>query len=121
VICGSIYAAGKGVPQPPLLPRVWRARSAWERLRGLLGRGPLAPDEALLIDRCASVHTFGMGFPIDLAFLDRDGRVLRIVPRVRPLRMAARPGARATLEMAAGAAAALGLRPGDRLEWREAA
>jgi hypothetical protein len=121
VICGSIYAAGKDALQPPLLPRVWRARSAWERLRGLLGRRPLAGDEALLLERCASVHTFGMGYPIDLAFLDREGRVLRIVAAVKPRRVALRPGARATLEMAAGAAAALGLRPGDRLEWREAA
>lgn len=117
MICGSIHAAGGG----RLLARVWRARSRWERLRGLLGRRPLAPDEALLIEPCASVHTFGMGYPIDLAFLDREGRVLRIVRELKPLRVAVRPGARATLEMAAGAAAGLGLRAGDRLEWRAAA
>ncbi|HZQ74543.1 MAG TPA: DUF192 domain-containing protein [Burkholderiales bacterium] len=121
MILGAIHAAGKGAPPTPLLPRVWRARSAWERLRGLLGRAPLAPDEALLIEPCASVHTFGMRYPIDLAFLDRNGRVLRIVAAVKPRRVALRPGARATLEMAPGAAAALGLRTGDRLEWREAA
>jgi len=112
-----MHAAGRG----RVLARVWRASSAWERLRGLLGRAPLAPDEALLIEPCSSVHTFGMGYPIDLAFLDRDGRVLRVVERVKPLRVAARPGARQTLEMAAGAAQALGLRAGDRLEWKEAA
>lgn len=117
MICGAIHSAGG----ERLLPRVWRASSAWDRLRGLLGRGPLAKDEALLIEPCASVHTFGMGYPIDLAFLDRDGRVLRIVRELKPRRVAARPGARATLEMAAGAAAGLGLRAGDRLEWRAAA
>jgi len=117
VILGALHAAGKG---GCVVPRVWRASSAWERLRGLLGRAPLAPDEALLIERCSSVHTFGMGYPIDLAFLDREGRVLRVVERVRPLRIAARPGARATLEMAAGAAAALGVRAGKQLEWRAA-
>jgi uncharacterized membrane protein (UPF0127 family) len=44
-----------------------------------------------------------------------------VVARVKPARLSARPGARATLEMAAGAAEALGLRPGERLEWRGAA
>jgi uncharacterized membrane protein (UPF0127 family) len=117
LILGAMHVAGGGC----VVPRVWRASNAWERLRGLLGRRPLAPDEALLLERCNSVHTFGMGYPIDLAFLDRDGRVLRVVPRVRPLRIAARLGARATLEMAAGAAEALGVRPGARLEWRSAA
>ncbi len=117
MICGSLHAEGRG----RVLARVWRADSAWERLRGLLGRPPLAPDEALLIAPCSSVHTFGMRYPIDLAYLDRDGRVLRIVPEVKPRRLSARPGARATLEMAAGAARAAGLRPGERLEWRAAA
>jgi hypothetical protein len=116
VICGSLHGEGGR----RLLPRVWRASSAWERLRGLLGRAPLKADEALLIEPCSSVHTFGMRYPIDLAYLDRDGRVLRIVPRVRPLRLSARPGARATLEMAPGAAEAIGLRAGQRLEWRDA-
>jgi uncharacterized membrane protein (UPF0127 family) len=116
VIHGSLQREGGR----PALARVWRASSAWERMRGLLGRAPLAPDEALLIEPCSSVHTFGMRYPIDLAYLDGEGRVLRVVPRVAPLRMSARPGARATLEMAAGAAQALGLQAGERLEWRAA-
>jgi uncharacterized membrane protein (UPF0127 family) len=116
VIHGSLQREGGR----PALARVWRASSAWERMRGLLGRAPLAPDEALLIEPCSSVHTFGMRYPIDLAYLDGEGRVLRVVPRVAPLRVSARPGARATLEMAAGAAQALGLQAGERLEWRAA-
>ena len=117
MICGSMHVAGSG----RVLARVWRANSAWERLRGLLGRAPLAPDEALLIEPCSSVHTFGMAYPIDLAYLDSESRVLRVVANVKPLRLSARPGARATLEMAAGAAEALGVRAGERLEWRAAA
>jgi hypothetical protein len=116
VISGSLHREGGR----PTLARVWRASSAWERLRGLLGRARLAPDEALLIEPCSSVHTFGMRYPIDLAYLDRDGRVLRVVARVAPRRLSARPGARATLEMAPGAAEAFGLRAGERLEWRPA-
>ena len=113
MVCGSIQAEGRGT----VLPRVWRAANAWERARGLLGRPRLAAGEGLLIERCSSVHTFGMAYSIDLAFLDAAGRVLRIVPNVKPLRVALRLGASATLEMAPGAAALLGLRPGDKLEW----
>ena len=52
------------------IPRTHR-----ERTRGLRGRDRLAPDEALLIERCRSVHTFGMRVPITVVFLDRSWRV----------------------------------------------
>ena len=42
-----------------------------------------APENwALAFPRCRSVHTFGMRFPIDVVFLDRDGRVVRQEPNV---------------------------------------
>jgi hypothetical protein len=56
------------------IPRTHR-----ERTRGLRGRDRLAPDEALLIERCWSVHTFGMRVPITVVFLDRSWRVIRVV------------------------------------------
>ena len=45
--------------------------------------------EGLLIPRCRSVHTFGMRFPLDVWFLDRERAPLgvrRAVPRNRILR-----------------------------------
>lgn len=104
-----------------LLPRVWRADSAWERARGLLGRPPLAADEGFWIDPCASVHTIGMRYPLDLAFVDGDGRVRKLVYGLPPLRLANGFGARSTLETSTGVLARCGLRPGDVLDWREAA
>jgi uncharacterized protein len=104
-----------------LLPRVWRAEGAWERARGLLGRPTLGPNEGFWIEPCASVHTIGMGYPLDLAFLDRDGRVRKLVYGLPPLRLASGRGARATLETAPGTLAGSGLREGDRVVWREAA
>src|SRR5947207_15891404 len=47
----------------------------------LLGLALLDRDRAgagLLIPRCSSVHTFGMRFALDLFFLDREGRPLRV-------------------------------------------
>ena len=73
------------------------ARSPLRRLLGLaLRRRP--PTRALLLPRCRSVHTFGMRFPLDLIWLDRDGRVLRVDEAVPPWRVRSCRGAAAVLE-----------------------
>ena len=83
------------------------------RLRGLLGRrGPQAP---LLLAPARSVHTFGLRRPIDVVFLDAELRVVRVVPGLRPCRVAGAKGAVAALELPAGTAT---LRPGERLALR---
>lgn len=116
MLLGTLCHAPSG---PLVLPRVWLARSAWERMRGLLGRPQLAEDEGMLITRCGSVHTFGMHYALDLAFIDRDGRICKLVSGLRPGRMAGSRGAVSTLELAPGALAATGLKAGDRVTWKE--
>jgi uncharacterized membrane protein (UPF0127 family) len=56
-----------------------------------------------------------MRFAIDLVFIDRDGRAVRVVPNVRPWRMAVSLRAHAVIELAAGTAAAADIRVGDML------
>jgi uncharacterized membrane protein (UPF0127 family) len=48
-----------------------------DRMRGLRGR-TLDPVRALLLERCRSVHTIGMTFPITVVFLDASWRVIRV-------------------------------------------
>ena len=48
-----------------------------DRLRGFLGRDGI--DGALFIRGICSVHTFGMKFDLDVAFLDKDERVVKVV------------------------------------------
>jgi Uncharacterized ACR, COG1430 len=75
-------------------------------LRGLaLRRKP--PGEPLLIPRCRSVHTFGMRFAIDLVWLGRGGRVLRVDRGVGPWRVRTCRAAIEVLELAAGGADAM--------------
>jgi uncharacterized protein len=81
-------------------------------MRGLLGRGGLGLDEALLLERTRSVHTFGMRFAILAALLDREGIVRAVVPMPPRRVLLPRPGVRHVLELAGGA----DVRPGDRLE-----
>jgi uncharacterized membrane protein (UPF0127 family) len=90
------------------------AASFWARARGLLGRRALGEDEGLLI-RTWSIHMFFMRFAIDAVFLDRERRVVRIVPELSPWRTASCRGAREVVELAAGETARRGLEVGDRL------
>lgn len=87
-----------------------------DRRKGLLGRDSL--DGAIVLDRCRWVHTIGMRFPIDVAFLDEDGRVIRTVqmPRQRVGLPVVR--ARRVIEAEAGAFARWGVHVGDTIEVR---
>lgn len=91
------------------------AESGWDRTRGLLGRPPLEGGQGLLITRCRSVHTVGMGYAIDVVFLDRRGRIVRVVERLRPMRLAMCFRASSVLELAGGQARLSALRPGLQL------
>ena len=82
---------------------------------GLLVGAPLEPQEGLLIAPCASIHTLGMRYAIDVVFMDRTARVLRVCEAVGAGRMRFARRARAVLELRAGAAAAHGLVPGVEL------
>ncbi|HSP74411.1 MAG TPA: DUF192 domain-containing protein [Gaiellaceae bacterium] len=93
------------------------ADNPWTRLRGLLGRKSLDADEGLLIRPTNSIHMLFMRFPIDAVFLDRELVVLRVVPGLAPWRMAARRGAKAVVELPAGAAARAGISVGTRLTY----
>jgi len=85
------------------------------RRKGLLGRDGLASGSALVLNPCNAVHTIGMRFAIDVVFVDRRGRVRKIVRNLPPWRMAMSPLSRATIELPAGALGPDVLRVGDRL------
>lgn len=83
-------------------PRVFVARSFRARLLGLAFLTDLPRDCGLLIPRCSTVHTFGMGFPLNLVFLDECGEVLRVRSRVPPYRVVRIKGAQSVLEVRSG-------------------
>jgi uncharacterized membrane protein (UPF0127 family) len=96
--------------------RVEEATRPLSRLKGLLGRAELGAGEALLIAPCTSIHTFFMRFPIDVIFLDGDGRALRALEQLNPWR-ATRiyPRAACAIELPAGALRRSATREGDVL------
>lgn len=103
----------------PFLERAELASSLPDRMRGLLGRTSLPPRHGLLLVPCPSIHMIGMKFPIDAVFLDRTGRVIRIVRDIRPWTfiVSGGPSARSTLELAAGWLPPDALRIGDLITW----
>jgi uncharacterized protein len=78
------------------------------RLLGLAGLSREEAGAGLLIPRCASVHTFGMRFALDLLFLDRHERPLACRLQVPPRRLLWHRGAVAVLEIPAGQGGELG-------------
>jgi len=100
--------------------KVRTARTFLSRLVGLLGTAAIAEGEGLWIVPCRSVHTLGMRYPIDVAFLDARGIVIGVVEGLPPNRVGrVFRDARGALELRSGILAATGTSPGDRLEFQE--
>lgn len=87
-----------------------------ERGRGLLLRPRPDIRTAWLLQDCRAVHTIGMPYALDVLFCDADGRILRIVPSLRPCRFARDARAAQVWELCAGAASHWGWRVGDAIQ-----
>ncbi|UUZ50470.1 DUF192 domain-containing protein [Massilia sp. B-10] len=80
------------------------AGSMLERMRGLLGREALRQREGMLLQSCRLIHTYGMRYPIDVVYLSRGGKVIKVTEALVPRRMSGALRADSVLEMAVGSA-----------------
>lgn len=94
--------------------RVVPAFDSAARRAGLLGTAAWPEGAALVIAPTQAIHMFGMRYAIDVAWVDRTGRVLRVAT-VRPWRISVCMRAFAAIEMPSGTAARHGMGPGSRL------
>jgi len=85
------------------------------RRKGLLGQASMPEGTALIIAPTNAIHTFFMQFAIDVAFVTRAGRVVKVVGNLRPWRIAIALRAAAAVELPAGSLARAGVEPGDVL------
>ena len=86
------------------------------RFMGLMGRRGWASSDGMVIEPCSSIHCFFMRMPIDVAFVDRDWRVLQTVEALKPWRVG--PIVRKTkrvVELPVGALGRSECGPGDQL------
>lgn len=95
------------------------ADTHWTRLRGLLGVSPsdFRNGNGLWIVPCRGVHTLGMGFAIDVVYLDRSMTVIHIERDLKPWRFAPiRMRAYSVLELPSRTALETRTAVGDRIE-----
>jgi uncharacterized membrane protein (UPF0127 family) len=92
------------------------ADTFWSRLCGWMGKREFPLGEALWIKPCKGVHTFFMRAPIDVVFLDREGRVVEMVHSLKPNRVVPLiREATTAVELPAGTLLAAGVRLRDRV------
>ena len=92
------------------------ANTVLKRMIGLLNRGRFDQGEGLLLDRCYGIHTFGMRFPIDVLFLDKDLHVIRAIKALPPYRTCAVRKSVYVLEVPVGAIEASCTEEGDQIQ-----
>ena len=96
------------------------ADTVFSRLKGLLGRQSIGPDEALVITHCRSIHMFFMRFAIDVVFVDKKNIVVGCVRDMQPFQMS--PyfiRSFAAIELPAGKIAASRTQTGDTICFEE--
>src|SRR5438309_6733685 len=94
------------------------ADTHWTRFRGLLGRSSddFRNGSGLWIVPCHGVHTLGMGFPIDVVYLDHQMRVIHVQPELQPWRFApVRRRATSVLELPSHTAAQTKTAVGEKI------
>lgn len=89
------------------------------RRRGLLKHETLERGDGLWIAPCEAVHTFAMKFPIDVLYLDKKKKVLKIRPNMAKSRISLCLTAHSVLELPAGLAAETNTKVGDELEFEK--
>ncbi|MCU0666755.1 MAG: DUF192 domain-containing protein [Candidatus Omnitrophica bacterium] len=63
------------------------ADSLFSRMKGLLGKESLSYGQALILQPCNSVHTFFMKFSLDLIFVNKENRIIKIIANLKPWRL----------------------------------
>ena len=109
----SVLTKQDGTP----IARVAIADKPFARMKGLLGRKSLPPDEGMLFRPAGAIHMFFMRIPLDVVFCDRDLRVVKVVRDLQPWKTAGAKRARVTIELGVGGAASI--EPGDQLVVRD--
>lgn len=88
-----------------------------KRLVGLMFQKELSSEKALIIENCNAIHTFFMRFPIDVLFVDKNNRVVKVVKNFKPWRISAFvKNADYVVELASGSVTDSLVKVGDQIK-----
>ena len=93
-----------------------KADTSVKRRTGLLKHDSLPAGQGLWIVPCEGVHTFGMKFPIDVVYLNKQRRIIKTRPVMKKRGISFCLRAHSVLELPAGTLEGTGTTVGDQLE-----
>jgi uncharacterized membrane protein (UPF0127 family) len=93
------------------------AKGMWGSFKGLMMKSAIPDQYGLIFRPARGIHTCFMRFPIDLIYFDKQNRVTKIKPALKPWRMDLTFAA-GVIEMNPGSAAVAELQPGDQLDFQ---
>ena len=92
------------------------ARSFFKRMFGYMFRARIEADDALIFYSAPSMHMFFMRFPLDIVFLDKSNKVIRIFKSIGPWRLANCFQSKVTIEFSADVTTKIPIELGDILD-----
>lgn len=93
------------------------ADSFFKRFKGLMFRKDQLVEEGLWIIPCNSIHMCFMNFAIDAVFINKEGKIVKLVEELQPWRFVKPiPHAYSVVELPAGTIKKLGLNLGDLIK-----
>lgn len=99
-----------------ILQYVKIANTFFSRLRGLLPKNIKSKDHILVLMPCKCIHTFGMSYAIDVIFVSKEGRILKIINDMKPNRWSPIiKNSQYVIEIESGIFSNLGIEEGDQI------
>lgn len=103
--------------QSPVVEDLRIAKTIFSRMKGLLFTDQLAPGHGLWLVPCNSIHSIGMRYSIDVIYLDKKNKIVRLTHELRPNRVGPLVWkAWSVIELPAGSLERIDVKVGDTLQ-----
>jgi uncharacterized membrane protein (UPF0127 family) len=83
----KVYKYRDGKSREIISSHVFIADSFFSRLFGLIFRRHLKSNEVFVLKDCKSIHTIGMRYGVDAAFIDGKGKIIAVFKDLNPWRI----------------------------------
>jgi uncharacterized protein len=109
------YKAVNATQNNIIAPCVDIADTPWDRFWGLMNKPGVSEGYGLWIVPCSDIHSLFMKFEFDAVFVDKQGKVVKLVEKMKPWGLSLAKGAHAVLELDGGVIAQTGIHLYDEI------